>query len=228
MEAIPYQEDCGRPRENGRDFSGTGRSRAAQRLCDKLSLARQIVLDKPRFWEYNLTAELLRIGFGPIKFKYEALKRGFYALPVARIESDDFATWTQIQMRNIINQVEAIKLAGTVGLIEAWGPPGQSGLEKDILQMAQFIIDAAEHLLKTEEVVRFVKPPPHFEKVQKLFFGIAGRQLEELFKIPDWIISKTSDENLEPGDHILKLVFDMPDGWIEQLPKAYEEAVNSV
>ncbi|MDC7676297.1 hypothetical protein [Asticcacaulis machinosus] len=191
------------------------------------SLARQIVLDKPLFWEYNLTAELLRSGFAHIKFKYEALKQGFYALPVARIDSDDFADWADVQMRNIVNQIEAIKLAGTVGLLEAWGPPGQPGQERDILQITQFIIDAAEHLLKTEEVVRFLKPPSHFEKVQELYIGIAGRQLEELFKIPDWIISKTSDENLAPGDHILKLVFDMPDGWVEQVIKAYNEAVDS-
>jgi hypothetical protein len=187
-------------------------------------LARQIIIDKPDFWEYKLTAELMRHWLEPVKFRWEALEGGLYAPPTHVVGSDGYFLWHSSQLTTLTGQVGALTKLFNGEIQQAWGPPGEPGSVRAIYRTCALIVEACKRLLEWEQTVQFVKVPEAFEEVWQLLRGIGSRQMRHVFEVPTWLASIFSAEK-PSGNHHFSVVCDLPDGWEAECQLALERAM---
>jgi hypothetical protein len=186
-------------------------------------LAQQIIIDRPDFWEYKLTAELLRSSLHPIKLRWEALEKGLYAKPSEIISREAYMDWFKTRMDSMSAQVNALGGLLNGELQGSWGPPGQPGSEHEILRLSGLVSEACQRLLEWEESVRFVSVPEPFEELHELLVGIAGVIIHKAFEIPVWLTGVFSSES-PSGVHHFTLVVDLPEEWPDRIAAALKTA----
>lgn len=175
-------------------------------------LAQQIVLDKPDFWEYRLTAELLRSEMGAVQTKWQDLKRGLYVRKSTPIPFDTLADWLRTKMEDASNIIAAFKELISTELDIAWGAPGKPGNETEILRVCRLLTLAATNFLEWEEDLRFSGLPEEFRELRVFLQGVAGDQLEEMMRIPAELGKIFEAEN-PTGLHKIDLVFTLPENF---------------
>ena len=188
-------------------------------------LAQQIVIDKPSFWEYKLTAELLRTGLAPIVARWHGLERGLYTKEPAIITSSEVMNLLRARIDEIQKQVGAFSGLLNGELQGTWGPTGTPGNESEILRVCNLLIECAARIVQWEERVRFAILPSEFDEVQTLLSGCAGRMIEQLSKIPSEFKAIFDQEN-PTGTYHISLVVDLPEGWAEKYQDALRRAVH--
>ena len=109
-------------------------------------------------------------------------------------------------------------------LDEAFGPPGEPGSDKDILAVCNLIVAAANNLLEWEEDIRFVHVAEKFRDILSSVKGVAGRQIDQLLRIPNEFSNILSLEKLE-GTHQINLVLSVPDDFVDNFNAALERAL---
>lgn len=191
-------------------------------------LAQQIILDKADFWEYRLTAELLRGFFEPIRFRWEALEKGLYALPLRTLTIDDYIRWHQVQMAMVEAQTGALNKLINGEIQRSWGPAGLPGSEIDILRVCTLLRDAAERMVQWEESVRFVHVPEEFEDLKEVLMGLAGINIQKVFEIPEWFAGIFGTGAEPSGTYVLEITFDTPEGWVERHDRALKSAARAM
>jgi hypothetical protein len=189
-------------------------------------LAQQIVLDRPPYWEFKLTAELLRSELGPIYQRWKQLKEGMYVRKSIIVPTDQLPTWLSAKFNDVSKIIQSAKPL-LHELTEAFGPPGQPGNDKGILTICRLIVGAAMNLLDWEEEVRFIHVEEKFEDIFMSMRGVAGHQLDQLLRIPNELSKMLATENLE-GTQELNLIFTVPDRFEENFNAALRRAFNEI
>jgi hypothetical protein len=190
-------------------------------------LAERLITEKDDFWEYHLTSEILRAEMGPTIQRWNALKRGLYLKESIRIEKNDFLSWTA----NRQAEVKAIFLAASelvnVELAAAWGASGTQGSDDDIINTCKLLGELCKSILSWEESVRFVTVYAVHIEVHALYINTAGRVLDELAKIPTFLLDTLSAPELQ-SSYELNLNLNLPDGWAEKVISATQRAVDLI
>jgi len=176
-------------------------------------------------WEFKLTAELLRSGLGPIYQRWQQLKLGMYVRKSTIIPDHDLPTWFSAKFDDVANFVQAI-MPLVKALNEAFGPPGQPGSDKDILAVCNLIVGTANNLLEWEEDIRFIHVAERFRNILPAVQGVAGRQLDQLLRIPDELSDILSLEEPESA-HRINLVFTVPDDFLDNFNAAFKRAIGA-
>lgn len=184
-------------------------------------LAQQIVIDKPRFWEYKLTVELLRTELGDVVTKWKRLQRGLIVRNGSIVSPENIFEW--IEAKNN----DASRIANALhpllrSLNEAFGPPGHPGDEREILEICRLIVAAAQNLLEWEIEIRFSHVPNKYREVVDAMSGLAGRVLEDILKIVPALSDIASMEN-PAGYHNIIIALDVPDGYVKRIAAALEK-----
>lgn len=183
---------------------------------------RQIVLDKPEFWEYKLTAAILKTKLAPLHRQLMDLEGGLYVKKPVYITPSNILDWLSMKFD------ETSKIAGALdGIINkelsaSWGAPGHPGDEVQILRVCNLLVMAVRNLLEWEEEICFASFPSEFRPLQSLLRGIAGDPIKELMKIPA-SLSAVFDQEDPRGVHELKLTFNMPQGFSQSYPEVLRE-----
>jgi hypothetical protein len=193
---------------------------------DTSHLAQQIVLDRPRFWEFKLTAELLRSELLPIYQRWQQLKQGMYVRKSMIIPADQLPPWLSAKF-NDVSRIIKSALPLLEELNKAFGPPSQPGNDIDILTICRLIVAAAKNLLEWEEDVRFIHVDNKFEEDFASMQGVAGHQMDQLLRIPNEL-SKLLAMDDPKGCHELNLVFTVPDRFVEKFQDALQRAFNKI
>lgn len=181
-------------------------------------LARQIVADKPKHWEYKLVAELLRCGLGPIRLNWNALKRS----RMSAFMDTEVLSWLSSKLSDLENQVSVLGGFLNTELAISLGPPGQPGDELAILNVCNLLVNACARVLEWEESVRFSLLPDGLERVKGFLVGAGGRNIEKILEIPGWMSEIISQEN-PSGTYSFKVVFDLPDDWQKSMAVAFAQ-----
>jgi len=190
-------------------------------------LAQQILIDRPDYWEYKLTAELLRAGLEPLVWRWQALNDKLYHRQGPRIGPEAVVDWYQDHVTALPRQMEAVTGLLNDELSKAWGPPGTAGSELAILRTTSLITEACGRILKWEEDVRFANLPVEFEECRELLAGIGGRALEGTFSVPQQLASMLATEGLA-GQQTISVVYDLPDGWEKRITAAFALAMRQL
>ena len=203
-------------------------ARQLREFSDCSYLAQQIVIDKPEYWEYKLTIELLTDRMGPVIRRWDVLKRGLYVKPVVVIARGDVLDWISARFKEVHYLIAAFTELISKELPASWGQLGQSGDPKEILRACDLIVEFAEQTLQWEEVIRFSMVPDAFEDMRALFSATIGRSLDQLARIP--IELNTGLSAIQNGTNELRisLVLDLPEGWEEKMNTVMKSAFASL
>lgn len=186
-------------------------------------LAQQIIIDKPDFWEYKLTAELLRASMSPIRKRWDALEKRHYALPVRMISREQAMPWMSAVMKEAGGQTGALDALINGELQATWGPPGEPGSEHEIHRVCGLMAEACQRLLEWEEKVRFVSIEEPLDELPEIIQGACGPNLAKVCEIPAWLASIFNNE-APSGTHEMQLTFELPPGWNDRISAALRRA----
>ena len=190
-------------------------------------LSERLILEKGDYWEYLLTAEVLRHEMAPVVQRWNALKRGLYVKPAVRIERGQFFSWASAHMGEIGLIVHAFEELTNTELKRSWGEPGVAGNDLDIVTTCRLYAEVCKSTLAWEESVRFVSMDDVFMEIRDLLVGIAGEIIEKAERIPTFI-SETIAERPTSGRYELVLTIGLPDGWTSAVSAALKRVAKAL
>lgn len=183
----------------------------------KLSyLAERLIVEKGEYWEYRLTAEVLRFELAPIARRWRALRLGLYFKPSERIPPLETPRWVSMKT------TEAQRIIGAFGELadsefqRAWGLPGVPGNDVEIVATCRLYAEMCESALLWEESVRFGKLDGAFEELQTLMSGMVGMVIDEAMRLPEFISNLVGDVP-QTGQHVLKLTLNLDEDYVTNL-----------
>ena len=89
--------------------------------------AERLIIEKGDYWEYLLTAEVLRCEISPFIQRWNALKRGLYVKPLTRIEKEKSFAWISSKNTELGRIVHAFSELTNSEITRSWGEPGVAG-----------------------------------------------------------------------------------------------------
>ncbi len=185
-------------------------------------LAERLILEKDAYWEYLLTAEVLRFEMAPTIQRWEALKRGLYMKPIQRIDRSDSFSWLIDKIQEILLIVEAFGNLTNHELTRAWGEQGVAGNDVDIVSACRLYGETCSNTLRWEESVRFARVADEFSEVRDLFIGVAGGIIEQTARIPGFLTDAIAPKPTS-GTYTLELVIELPAGWEDKVGAALKQ-----
>jgi hypothetical protein len=117
--------------------------------------AKQIVMERPKYWEFLLQEELLRTKFEKIKKTYDDLERGIAIRKSRRMGTMEFVMWVQDSMTDWINIINSFAILLSDELQKSVGPPGVPGNPVDIQATIDKIIECGNAMLEWETDLKF-------------------------------------------------------------------------
>lgn len=187
--------------------------------------AERIIIDKPDMWEYLLTEEVLRFEMASVTQRWRALNKKLYMKPMQLLSRSEFIGWIAERNTELLHLMAAFDALINEEFTRAWGPPGQPGIEADIVSTCRLFAEMCSSALTWEEAIRFTEVRGALRSVLKLYVGIAGRLIDEATKLPIWMTETFSQASVT-GSQRFDLVLTLPEGWSEAVQKAYEDAEN--
>jgi hypothetical protein len=189
------------------------------------SFAREIAASRGDFWEFRITAELLRICLENPSRRWRDLKNKFYTVRMNKVHEDDMFDWIQMKLYEARSFIDPIKSLYTVELSKAWGAPGEPGNVEYIAHVCDLIGAMGNELVRWEEDVRFSWVPELYFGLKQQFQGATGHQFEALQAVPA-ILDQGVDhaELATEGPVVIEhtIVFDLPAGWLEGIENELE------
>lgn len=118
------------------------RERSVRAFEDESAAALQIAIDKPEYWEYLLTVELLRHKLSDIKRRFSDLERGLLFRPIRLItDLDEFNVWLRGKLNDLTALIKLLSLATTEELQAAYGNSVDRGDALEILRATNKIAE---------------------------------------------------------------------------------------
>jgi hypothetical protein len=186
-------------------------------------LAERLIVEKGDYWEYLLTAEVLRYEISPVVRRWSALKRGLYVKSFIRIEKEDSFAWLSDKLHELDGIVDAFGELTNVEFKRSWGEPGVAGNDVDIVTTCRLFGEVCASVLAWEESVRFTRVDECFTEVRDLYVGVAGTFLDRAEKIPKFL-TETIAPKPTSGSYVLELTIQLPDGWSDAVNEAMKRA----
>ncbi len=178
--------------------------------------ARQLAMERPRFWEYLLTAELLRSKLSRVRDSYNDLKKGLIHTKTRQMTGKEFLDWSRSQTVDLSSLIGIIKKIITEEIPASWGPPGIPGDPIEIKWVVEKLISACEKLLEWESDQMSVVPPESLHRLKELRAGWTTQIFEEILTLPEKTEAPFKSPNPE-GKYTIEIVFEGPPNLTEAL-----------
>lgn len=183
-------------------------------------IIRRIVTDKPKHWEYRLTAELMRFLNKPLFRKLRDLHGNLYLKTQSHVEDEEVFNWIQLRLKEALNLIEPIaKLMDELN--KSWGESGQAGEVNDIHHTCILIRNYIDQVINYEELLRFTYVSEKVEGLKQPLHDLISTQIMKIEKIPQkleenisLISSGTDSANQKPLVISEALTFKLPENWV--------------
>lgn len=149
--------------------------------------ARIIAMERPRFWEFLLTAELLRTKLSILKQDYIDFENGLMFQPKKHVAALEYIQLLGAKMSDPTELGEIVKRLVEGELIASWGPPGKPGDPVQILRAVNKINDTCRKLLEWELEISALEPPKALNGLGSTLRGMTLEMINELARIPNEI-----------------------------------------
>tara|TARA_R100001244_G_scaffold6593_24_gene8173 strand:+ start:44153 stop:45253 length:1101 start_codon:yes stop_codon:yes gene_type:complete len=195
-------------------------------------IIRRIAFDKPRGWEWALTAELLRYLNAPVFRKLRDIRDDVAVGNVEHIDDDYVLEWVGERISEMTGLVSPV-----VKIFErfnrAWGALGEPGDIEEIHHTSILLRNLLEQVVSHEERLKFVRVSDEFETMIKLLQDALGSQIDQLADLPnrlDRIVSMVDDDNIEEhdGPRVITETFEfvLPKNWEKDMKREMKLARN--
>jgi hypothetical protein len=191
-------------------------------------IARRILLDKPVFWEGELTKVLLEHLLQPLHERHQELRANMFLPDTFVVSEGDETKYIRRKMTEAVRIISSLKALYTEELIPSWGLPGESGDPKRILAVCRLIERTVGKMVDWESELEGVfLEDEDYSDVFNTLKGAIGRQLEEVLKIND-LVSDVVDKvrKMKKGDTLnidYTMVFSLPDDFNEKFDAAFRD-----
>jgi len=149
--------------------------------------AQRIAREKPKFWEFLLTAELIKSKLADVRRRFDRQKTGLTPVLTRLISGRQFMDWVTIKMQDLVNLTKA--LDGNMASIQAsWGPPGKPGDVHDLKNSVDDFIGLCYQLVEWEKEVLATTPPESLRRLKETMKGWTEVILLELERLPEELL----------------------------------------
>ena len=215
------------------DRKKQGKLSPLKEFVNESKRAQQIALEKPKFWEFLLTGELLNSKMAEINKSFEQLRRGLIFRKSRKLRGQEFLDWAVSKFEDMLVIRELIKVSITKEFYRSWGEPGVPGDQIEIKHTVDKIIEACNELFEMEAEVHFIKPPQSFIKLKQLLEGCSSQLIAQINYLKDEMMRIFQQPTVD-GEYKIKLVFeDLPNidalmEEIDRLNKSREEWIHEL
>jgi len=185
-------------------------------FAEETPKAQALAIERPPYWEYLLTVELLKSKLGVVRRKYDELHAGRAFRRSRIMGGKEFLKLMQEKMGDIEVLVELIKSIGEREIPASWGPSGVPGDALEIKRATDRLSKACDELVEWESDIMRVKPPSAWERVQQLLKGFTADTLNEIERFPVEL-SKPFECDPPLREYNINLTFDVGGDRIEHL-----------
>lgn len=188
------------------DLKKEGKLKPLKEYASESERAQQIALERPRFWEYLLTEELLRNKLGQIRRKYDEFRRGLLYRPSKKMRGGEYISWIQGKYTDLLSLINVVEKSFTEELVTAWGAPGEPGDPIEIKLAVDKIVGGCQGMLEWELDLKSVDPPSVFYRLKELMSGYTLIYFDEVARMPEELSRPFQQPNPE-GVIQIELVF---------------------
>ena len=195
-----------------RDLLMRGRAGTLQPFSEFLVVsekAEKLAREKPKYWEYLLTAELLSVQLAKVRYRADRIRAGQKHVKPKPVSGMEFASQMQANFSETINWVAACE-PQLPNIIEAWGPPGQPGDAHRIRQGVAEMIELCDHLVRWEEDLVALSPPQGLLRLKSTMRGWTESLLRDLESFPHKILEPFENGAELTGEYHIELKFKSP------------------
>jgi len=185
-------------------------------FADETPRAQALAIERPPFWEYLLTVEVLKTKLRAVRRRYDEVHSGQAFARSRIISGKEFSKLVQERMSDLIVLVELLSAVAQREIPASWGPSGVPGDPLEIKRATDRLIDACNELIEWESDIIRVRPPSAWEKIQQLLKGYTADLLTEIERLPVELGKPFEAENPR-GEYNINLVFDMGGERVEQI-----------
>jgi hypothetical protein len=171
--------------------------------------ALQIALERPQFWEYLLTAELLSSKLILVRRRFSELRRGLIYKKSIRLGETDFINWTQTKAHDLCSLASMFGEIVNKEIPLSWGPTGQPGDPSEIKDAIDKAIAGCDELLDWECDLRSVIPPDSIERLKKIMEGWTSPILDAIETLPQQLLQIVEQPN-PSGKYHIEIIFKSP------------------
>jgi hypothetical protein len=167
---------------------------------DENAKVKQLIIEKPPYWEYLLTEELLRSRFKQIRSGLTDLQRGAVLRAHRIVDRPQFFQWLESKWPEAQAAVAVLEDCVNKGFKKAWGQTGENPSDANlIIAVVDKLHSACNFLLEWETDVFSIHPPAPLEPVKHALMGSMIDILEELEKMPDHLAEAVQNGQQHTG-----------------------------
>lgn len=187
---------------------------------------KQLVVEKPPYWEYLLTEELLRCRFKEMRSTLADLQKGAVLRKHQTLSRQQFFDWLQSKWPEAEAAVVVMSNCVNHEFQNAWtSTENNSPDPTSILRVVDKLNAACNFLLDWEADVFCIHPPEALEPVRAALLGSMVDVLEELEKIPEHLAEavKRGRDHSGPGPVVYNAALNFRFTRAQQISDAFEQ-----
>lgn len=173
-------------------------------LQEENNIIKQIAIEKKDYWEFYLSAEILKSRLVNINSDYIELENNLIFIKTKSLDTKEYIHFIMDQLTDFTNLTKLFSNA-FLKLIDSFGEPGQAGEISKIKSAVDRIVSICELFFQWEIEVQSVKPTEDFEKVPIYLKGWTKTIVHKLNNYPTLIYEKANDVYIDNNNNILDL-----------------------
>lgn len=164
-------------------IQGQGQMPPLREFANETHRAQRLALEKPTFWEYLLTIELLRSNFAAVRRSYGDMEKGFIFRKSKVLSGHECYNFLLGKMRDMELLIPAFDAVLNNEIPASWGTPGEAGNTVEIKHAVDILINACKKLVEWEIDIRSIQPPDVFDRMLSLMRGLTTTFLDEVERL---------------------------------------------
>lgn len=197
-------------------IQGQGQLISMREFANETYRAQRLALERPQYWEYLLTIELLRSKFAEVKRSYSDLEKGFIFRKSRVVSGKEFYNLLLGKMRDLELLLPAFDAVLNSEIPAAWGAPGEAGNALEIKHAVDILIGACKELVEWEVDFRSIQSSEAFDTLLSLMRGITSTLLDEVARLIEEL-SRPFEQPNPAGEYEINLVLKFPENRFEQI-----------
>ncbi|MCJ7648865.1 MAG: DUF4062 domain-containing protein [Candidatus Lokiarchaeota archaeon] len=169
-----------------------------------------IALEKPAYWEYKLTAELLKTKFQQVDKKFKELEDGLYFTKSVRLNALNYYQQISPKFGDLSKILQMMSKIVNEEIPKSWGPPGVAGNPYEIKEAVDKLYAASLAAFDWELEMCSLDPPDDFQYLSSLMKGCGKVMYDSIKELPIKIEEPFLTVNPEPGTYKIDFEFKSP------------------